>query len=221
MNLHIIGKLPETANLIIVVNGEHYQLDSVRQEVIVSLSESKTYEVDVELSESKTSFNVPSILLFILTSLLQGIFHIIFMNTESDWYNDIIAYSLKAKLLIDVKEDTKINIFYNNAKYDIDMNRWSDPNLQIVPNMNFNVEYTPNINDFKNKWFGYVKKLISIVSVVLLLMVFLLHVAVTQKNIMAIIILGIIIFSAVALCLTLIYKEHKKLKIAIDSVLKK
>lgn len=226
MNLHIYGKFPEQTNLLISVSGESYYLDSVESDIIIPLNEKGIYEIEVEMPLSENSIKWYNFLIFILTCFIQGLFHILLSNTDSDWYNRIVAYAPKAKFTLKIESDIDVLLCYEKSNYNYIVNKWRNPSFKIIPKIesveieSSVIEFLPNYNDFKNKWFSYVKKIIAIESVVLALFIMLLCIFVINNEIFAIIITSGVIISSVILIIFLSIKEHKRLKTILNSFVK-
>lgn len=102
MVIKIYGDIPSEERLSIRINNEVKILDNISQDVSFIINERKRYEIDIEQQISTSNVKPIFILLYLLTVIIQGVFNILLMNTDSKWYRNIKAYCLKAKLIIDM-----------------------------------------------------------------------------------------------------------------------
>jgi|GEM_PF-6131286 len=212
MVIKIYRDIPSEERLSIRINNEVKILDNISQDVSFIINERKRYEIDIEQQISTSNVKPIFILLYLLTVIIQGVFNILLMNTDSKWYRNIKAYCLKAKLIIDMQQDTDVRLTYVNSKYDEKNKTWGLPIFTCEPNFVSNVSFILNPCDFKNQYFNYIKRVVSVAVIIILVFVILLYIAVVNSNNIAIIILSVLMLGIISLVMMLSFSEHKRLK---------
>lgn len=214
MNLKICAKLPEETRFIVSVNDKHQELDAITKQVSFDIKDTGIYTVLLEQVPDKSNRKLCYFLFYLITIGLQGIFHILFMNTDSKWYKNIKAYCIKAKFLVEVSKNSEVRIQYTNAVYDEVGERWLPPVFHITPPVKTEVAFLKNECDFGNQYFNFIKKIVSVAVVAMTLFMFLLIVTIDSINYLA---AGIISVIMVGICITVTgisitqYKKFKKL----------
>lgn len=213
MLLNIHGQIPSDDCLSIKVNNETKTLcrDTNDAVPIVSftLDEKKQYEIEIEQELTASNRTPLWILIHIITVIIQGVFNIFLLNNGSDWHNNIKAYRLRAKLLVDMQQDTDVRLTFTNSRYDKRTNEWSSPIFKVEPNVVSEVDFVANPCNFGNQYFSYAKKVVSVLAVVLLVMG---YIAVTHSNVAAIIITSVVIIGLVMVAAAVCISQHKKLR---------
>ncbi len=223
MLLKIHGKIPSDDCLSIKANGESKTLcrdtDNTVPVVSFTVDEKKQYEIEIEQELTASNRTPLWILIHVITIVIQGVFNIFLLNNDSEWYNNIKAYRLKAKLLVDMQQDTDVYLTFTNSKYDKRTNEWSSPFFKADPNVVSHVDFVANPCDFGNHYFSYAKKVVSVLAVAILVMSLLLSIAVTHSNVAAIIITSVVITGLVIVAAAVCLSQHKQLRKAYDSFL--
>lgn len=213
MVINIHGKIPADESLFITVNNETKILDNLNPVVSFNMNDMKSCEIGIEQKLAKSNRKLHFILLFLLTAAIQGLFNILLINSGSDWYNNIKAYCLKARLTIDLQQNMDIHLTYRNSKYDDSKRMWSLPIFTVDPNVISNVSYVKNPFDFKNQYFNYVKRVLSVAIVLITIFTFLLYIASINLNIMLIIFILLLMFGTILLVIIVSISQYKKLKV--------
>jgi hypothetical protein len=215
MILNIHGKIPSDDWLTIKVNGETKTLsrnDEAIPVVSFHINEKKQYEIEVDqelAASNRTSF---WILFHVITIAIQGLCNIFLMNTDADWFNNVKAYRLKAKLLVDVQRDTDLRLVFTNSKYDKATNKWSAPSFTVEPDVVSSVDFIANSIDFGNQYFNYAKKLVSALILAILVLSLLLYFAVVHSITTAIIATSVVIIGLVVVVVLVCILQNKKLQ---------
>lgn len=223
MLLNIYGEIPSDDCLSIKANGESKTLcrdtDNTIPVVSFTVDEKKQYRIEIEQELTASNKTPLWILIHVITIVIQGVFNIFLLNTDSEWYNNIKAYRLRAKLLVDMQQDTDVCLTFTNSKYDKRTNEWSSPVFKAEPNVISDVDFVANPYDFCNQYFSYAKKVVSVLAVVILVMGLLLYIAVTHSNVVAIIITSVVIIGLVIVAAAVCISQLKKLRKTYDSFL--
>lgn len=219
MILNISGNIPEDTSLLIKINKEVKTIDNLTSDISFN-NEGGKLEIDIEQQISKSNIKPIYILIYFLTIIIQGVFNALLMNVESKWYRNIKAYCLKAKIYIDLQQDTNIRLTYINSKYNEIKKIWALPTFKVEPDFALNVSYVLNPCDFKNQYFNYIKKLVSFAVILIILFIYLLKIAIVTSNIIAFIITSVLILSLLLTVILVSFNEHKRLKKLYQSFLK-
>ena len=222
MLLNIHGDIASDDCLSIRVNGEIKTLcretDDTIPIVSFTVDEKKQYEIKIE-QELTTSNRTPLwILIHVITIVIQGVFNTFLLNTDSDWYNNIKAYRIRAKLLVDMQQDTDVRLIFTNSRYDKRTNEWSLPIFTAEPNVVSDVDFVANPCDFGNQYFSYAKKVVSVLALVMLVLGFLLYIVAT-RNLLASILISVILFGLIIVAAAVCISQHKKLRKIYNSFL--
>ncbi len=223
MLLNIHGEIPSDDCMSIKVNGKTKTFcrdtDDTIPIISFSVDEKKQYEIEIEQELTASNRTPLWIIIHIITIVIQGLFNIFLLNNDSDWYHNIKAYRLRAKLLVDIQQDTDVRLTFTNSRYDKGTNKWSSPIFTSEPTVVSDVDFIANPCDFGNQYFSYAKKIVSVLAVAILVMSVLLHIAVTHSNVLAIIITSIVIIGAVIVAAAVCISQYKKLRKIYDSFL--
>lgn len=212
MILKINGEIPQDESLSVKLNNEMKILTDTDPLVSFTINEKKQYEIEVEQKVATSNRTPFSILFFVLTAVIQGVFNTLLLNTNSKWHNEIRAYCLKAKLLIDMQQDTDIRLTYKNSEYDIRTKKWSLPVFTVEPNVVSDIAFVMNHCDFSNQYFNYVKRVVSVFICSILVLGVILFIAYTHLNVFGIVFVSFLIFSLIILTVILCISQHKKLR---------
>lgn len=212
MILKINGEIPQDESLSVKINNETKILTDTDPLVSFTVNEKKQYEIEVEQNVATSNRTPLSILFFVLTAVIQGVFNTLLLNNNSKWQNEIRAYCLKAKLLIDIQQDTDIRLAYKNSKYEIRTQKWSLPVFTVEPNVVSDIAFVMNHCDFSNQYFNYVKRVVSVFTLIVFILAFILYIAYTHLNAFGIIFVSFLIFSLIILTVILCTSQHKKLR---------
>lgn len=209
MKLKVKCSVPEGEIIYIKVNDEVKELYSFESFTVFNLDEKKQYVLEVERRPDKSNRSLINLLIFVVTIIIQGLFNALLMNVDTDWFNRITPYGMKAKIIIDINEDTEVNLVYVSSKYN--NNKCIKPKLNTDVGKITSINYIINKADFKNQYFNYVKRLLSVYSLVLALFNFLLIVAM-KNNILyaALFMIFIMVILLLGLIITFI-RQHRKL----------
>lgn len=215
MKLKVCCDLQEGESLDIKVNNVFKSLYSFDNIVVFNVSDSYEIDIEIERKPEKSNRRIIDIVFFVITIFIQGIFNCIFINDNFKWYEDIIPFGLKAKINIPIIDNLLVRLKYDKSKYygfSFDL-----PKLEVSNGQIEDIEYFANYNSFTNCWFSFVKRIFSIASVLLLIMGILLHVAISNNNAIAAVIVSIILIGTIALSAVLSVMQHKKLNTILKS----
>lgn len=200
MKLKACCDLQEKESLCIKVNNVIRTLDSFDNVAEFDVFDCSNLGIEIERKPDKSNRRIIDIILFIITIFIQGVFNCIFINDNFRWYEDIIPFVFKAKINLSVKDNLIIKIAnYNGTVFNL-------------PKLLINGEKVEDIKYIANCWFNFVKRMISIASVILLIMGLLMFVSISNSNVIATIMVGMISIGTVVLASVVSCVQHKKLK---------
>lgn len=212
MTLKIHGKIPDDIELKVRLNNDVKELTSVLNNETFFVSEKGNYEIYIEQKALERRYNLLDIFLYIITIFFRGIIHMLLMDIESEWYKDVSAYCLNAKITVNVQDDVEIHFKYHNSELDNDGKTWKLPCFNLEEHYDYDISYSKNPIDIKNKFLDYAKKFSSVVSVNLCMFSYLLCVS-FSNGIRSGILITIIILCAIILIWSLvIFHEYKRCK---------
>lgn len=209
MKLTIGSKIPEGESFKFSLKGNSKILDSVNNTIIFDSLDPGTYMVRVEHIYEKSSKWL-SILLFILTAVIRGVFYFVLMDIDTAWEKKIQAFILKGKLQVNIQADTVLYFSYTQSQYQSVLSQWKHPVLTVSPECPLELTYLANPSDFTFQFGRYMKKVVSMASVIGCLFLFLLYVALTRQNLMAIIFLSIFVIGLIILVIYLYVLNNRK-----------
>lgn len=101
----------------ITVGQETHTITHENNQAVFKLSESKNYNIEICKKSCKSNHSFSNILIFFFTMILQGIFNILLMNTDSKWYNKLSPYIIKTNFNVFVDKDTDLEFIYNEGYF--------------------------------------------------------------------------------------------------------
>lgn len=203
--------IPEEMRLKICINEMEKELNPATPKVVFDLDEG-TYHVALRLMKHDPIPACAEWILYFLTILLQGIFHILLLNTESNWIRNAHPFDLCADFTVCVAKDMNLKLFYKDASFIDETMRWKLPFIQTDPIYPIKVIYCPRIDEMKQAYLKYARKLGSILAVTLTVLSYLLYVAATREMIFVVWILTAIICGIGCVALFLFHSQNQKRK---------
>ena len=210
MRIKVCCDLQEKESLYIKINNEIKTFDSFDNVAEFDVFDCFDLGIEIERKPDKSNRRIIDIIFFVITIFIQGIFNCIFINDNFRWYEDIIPFGFTAKINLSVKDNLIIKILYNKANYNGTV--FNLPKLLINGEKVEDIKYIANPTSVANCWFNYVKRMISIASVLMLIMGLLMAVSISNNNLIATIIVGMISVGTVVLASVISCVQHKKLK---------
>ena len=212
MNLRIYMKDNLNIRFFIKIENETKVLDQLNPSVVFHIKENEKTNIYIEQEFSKKSMTITSILLFLLTAVLQGIGNVLLLNTETKWTDHIVPYRICSFFSIFEYKSTELCLYYQKSKYSFVEKRWSLPKILLESLESIKTIYDPNYIDFKNQYFKFAKKIVSILTLLLVLLSFLLYQSIKYCLIAASVFVVLLILSSFIISLFILSKEFIKLK---------
>lgn len=206
-----VNSLPAEMQLRIHVGGAEQELNHMMPEASFELDRG---EYPVEL-QSSTIDPIPKILdwlIYFSTIVIQGVFHILIWNTESNWLRNVHPIFLKTTFTICVSRDMNVKLIYKDAIYDEITSHWTMPSVNIVPDIPVETTFCIKQNEISSAYTQYARKVGAIYAVLLLILSYLLYVAIANRIILAIWILPLIICGMGAAVFFLLHSQNRKQK---------
>ena len=206
MSIQINFKGITTESFSVSVNNENYVVNDDSPNIYISDSLYCATPVTVSMIKSPKPGFV-SWLIWALTIGIQGIFHILLINTDADWRKNISPYIVIASFAVDDGVTTDISIGYD-VKGEFKIIKMNfDTSVNDV-----NIRYIFNPDELKNVYITYVRRICSVSFVSLFLFTYLLIIAIINNNVLCALICGIVCAGTVAIALYLIITEYKKIR---------
>lgn len=199
----------------ITVGQETCTITHENNQAVFKLSESKNYNIEICEKSCKSNHSFNNILIFFFTMILQGIFNILLMNTDSKWYNKLSPYIIKTNFNVFIDKDTDLEFIYNEGYFYYDRKTKKLPTISWIDCDNIvlvKTEYTIDKVNLTNAYCKYVKKFISCASVCELIFLLLILLAVSYNNFTAAIICCILFVLVITIQIIVFKKEFMRLK---------
>lgn len=191
--------------------GEHYELSDISDKVEYEFPIAGEYTFYFEQLRTPKLPKAISIILYLLTAVIQGIFHIFLFNTDSDWCKNIDPYLIKGSFTLYLCEDTIINLSYLPAHYEEITHKWTPSSIKLSQNCELTIEKAANDIAFSEQYAAYAKKLISVSLIGFILFGALLGVAIAQKILWGAILSAVLILFIVILIGGLLISAYRKM----------
>lgn len=192
------------------INDEIREIYSLEPSAVFELDEKKEYVIEIERKCDISNRKLINILIFIITILFQGLFNILFLNIDADWIKKVTPYGIKVRVAIDLKQDTEINLKYIKSEYI--NNNFKKPKLTTDIGEIVSMDYIQNTADFKNQYFNFAKRVLSVLSVGLALFVFLLIIAFKHSIMFGVVFISLIIVGFISVSAVNLKVQYSKLK---------
>ncbi len=210
MKIKVNCPVSEGEIIYIIINDEIRKIYSLESSAVFELDEKKKYVLEVERKSDISNRKFINILIFIITILLQGLFNILFLNINTDWKKKTTPYGIKVRVAIDLKQDTEVNLKYIKSEYI--NNSFKKPELTTDIGEIASIDYIQNTADFKNQYFNFVKRVLSVLSVGLILFIFLLIIAFKHNIILGVVFISLIIVGLILVSVINLKVQYNKLK---------
>ena len=210
MILTVHGDIPAGETFMFSVGGATKEIDDSIRDISFVLNIPGEYILEFEQKPKKRYHKVISTLFFIITMLIQGVFHIFFMDISSEWYKRVQPYRIKGRMKVNMTENQMISLSCSEARYN-DFGRWIKPKCVVSESNEVDIIYLNNGNDFIDKYLIYIKRLISVAGVGITLFVCLLVNSLKANIISASIVLSICLIFTVIVSMVLIISQYKKM----------
>ncbi|MBE6649194.1 MAG: hypothetical protein E7614_06715 [Ruminococcaceae bacterium] len=148
----------------------------------------------------------------VVTLPLSGVLNIIFSNNDTDWEKDICPYGLKSLVKLNVSGDETFHITLNNSKFSEETNSFILPSVETDPVLLAKTEALDNEGDIDRCYKSFIRRIYSILSVILILFGFFLYISVKQNlSTFLLIFLGtVMLFVSAGIIWTNIYHNRKR-----------
>ena len=191
--------------------GEHYELSDISDKVEYDFPIAGEYTFFFEQIQTPKLPKAISVILYLLTAVMQGIFHILLFNTDSDWCKNIDPYLIKGSFTTYLFQDTIINLSYVPAHYEEITHIWTPSAIRLSQNCDLTAEHIKNDLAFSEQYETYAKKLISVSLIGFILFGTLLGVAITQNILWGVILSAALILFIVILIGGLLISAYREM----------
>lgn len=221
MILQIFAKVPEDVDIYFRINNHEELLNIDNPLETVTLEKIGEYQIYFYQKKASNKFSIFRFFFYLSTSVIQGIFHILLLNTDSEWWNRINPYCLRADLTTKLVNDEKIIVKYKKSYYKESSDTWIKPTFIVNSDVQANIEYLPNPYDFRKQYFNFVKKYVSIASIGFILFLLLLYSAIMKNDFIFILIMVSLILILICIIFFVLLKEHRRMNKLYKSFMEK
>lgn len=220
MIIRVEGDIEQDSSVDISCCGQTKVVDALDRSIEFDIPDTENLVLKIEENKSKSNHSIWRILIFIITSVIQGLFNILLMNSDSKWYQNIRAYNTKVLIPINENNDLSIKFRLYCSKYIGTGSIWEVPRFSLEPQRCFDIIYEKNPLGISNAFFNYLKKVIS-VSLINLLIFTMLLVFTYEYSLVSKYILTALIVILVFITLGIIFKEYKRYKKLLNAFIAK
>ena len=234
MILDIIGDIPAKEGLILKINGIEKELNATNKKVRFQLPDNEEHMVYFKQKKRRYKNPVASLLIFLLTAIIQGFANLLVMNESVAWFRNLQPYLMKGHFSLPQKEHTVIALKYLPSQYLDKHETWSKPQLVILESKqnseqlqwntleaeNLLIRYDKDIKQFDYRFGSYVRKVLSTALIWAILFVILLVAAYLKEIAVAQIVLLILLFGILAVSSFLIIVQYLKKRNLLANFLK-
>jgi hypothetical protein len=172
MKLTIVGSIPEGSSINIQCNHQTQTLYSFDNKVVFDIPESEhNITITMEGCPQEINYTCKHIIVFLLTALFQGIWNIIIMNNNSEWYKEAAAYRMTATCDFCKSNDMDFQMNLSESKWSKSENTWLCPEMKIFPNPGFKIHFEKQPQSIKNAFFNYTKRMLSFITVIVCILI--------------------------------------------------
>lgn len=207
MKLKIYLKSLDDKDLMVRFNGEEEQLFN---DSSIEFTFLETGDYELELYSEKSSKNMSFLMKigYLIILPVMGIIKCIFQDTRYNWKTKIEPYCIHAIIHIHLTDSEILEVKYKNSRYQIQS--WEKGKISIIPDYEMDVVYNINTYGIQKEFITYVRHILSIYSISLYLLGFILILAIVkEKMFMILFVAAIFILEIIFLYLT-IKKEYKE-----------
>ncbi len=193
-------------NMAVMINGSTIDTNKT-----FKIEEANATNVQIIVKSSLVKFRWFEWLLYVAFLPIVGLFHIVILNMDQ-WYMLANPFVLKHKILFD--KESRISLTYKVPSYHIHSHVFSPPEIICDGAKVEGLEYVLDINNIKIAFLAFFRKVVSVLSFLNLLLVFL--VVFAAKESAQIIILVSIIMAFTLICVSVILIAYFNCKKAVD-----
>jgi hypothetical protein len=234
MILDIIGDIPAKEGLILKVNGVEKELNMANKKIRFQLPDNEEHMVYFKQKKRRYRNPAVSLLIFLLTAIIQGFANLLVMNESVAWFRNLHPYLIKGHFSLPEKEHIVIALKYIPSQYLDENETWSKPQLLILESdqtgeqpqwnaletENLLIRYDKDMKQFNYRFGSYIRKVVSTALIWGILFVTLLVAAYLKEIAVAQVVLLILLFGILAVSAFLIVVQHIKKKKLIVNFLK-
>lgn len=196
IKLTISGNVPHGQKCDVFIDGQRETINGAIPAVTYEFEQEGTYEVKFIIKTPPVSKSFLEAVLFAITLPIRGLFSVLLMYVDNDWYSSIRPYAVEARFSLELLINADIQFSCTESEFDAKDKNWSLPILNIYPEVAPEISYSLNNEDFMFQYSRFAKNFISVASVAICLFAYLLYISIKQD-----IIIGTIICGFLVLCI--------------------
>lgn len=222
IKLTISGNVPHGQECDILIKGQRKTINGSSSAATYEFIQEGTYDVKFIIKTPAVSKSFLEAVLFAITLPIRGLFSVLLMYEDNNWYRSIRPYALETRFFLELLNDTEIQFSCTESEYDAKNKNWSLPILNIYPEVATEVSYSLNNEDFMFQYSRFAKNIISVASVAICLFAYLLYISIKQDIIIGTIVCGFLVLCIfVLLPILLAIQKRKMTKILTSFEIKK
>lgn len=209
MDLSITANLPTNVDLYVFINNSKYDISNDNKVLQFSIPETDSFEIRIEKPISRSELRLTNLLFYFFTILLRSVGHIVLLDADSTWYEDIQPFKFKVRFFGPPPMDGRIFLTYKPSKC-IRKNNWTLPTISISPHFIAEYDYALDELNIRNALYRFIKKLTSVSFLVLLILtIFMFN---TPDTIGIKFILGLVMALIFGIQIFVVYTERKRMR---------
>lgn len=212
MMINIHGKFLETEELQVKLNNQSVYINQLNPCATFNLQQGNEYEIIIEQPVANNCIRPFSIILAVLLIFFRGLFAIIESFGDEAWYSEIKAFCIISKYKIIAGETSDYYFELVNSKYDGRNHLWSYPVIIFNRGSLVASSYEFNSYEFRNKYFSFAYRIISLTFIILLLFTFLLYQAFKNGITTAMILMPVLIIFLIIFVIAILILQYNKMK---------
>lgn len=234
MILDIIGDIPAKEGLILKINGVEKELNATNKKVRFQLPDEEEHMVYFKQKKRRQRNPVTSLLIFLLTAIIQGFANLLVMNESVAWFRNLQPYLMKGHFSLPHKAHTVIALKYLPSQYLDELETWSKPQLVILESEqntdqpqwnvleaeNLLIRYEKDLKQFDYRFGAYIRKVVSTALIWVILFTTLLVAAYLKEITVGQVVLIILLLGILAVSAFLIIVQYLKKKKLLANFLK-
>ncbi len=197
------------------VDNDEYKVDSITPCISIDSPQRDTLEVSITQCPHDRSTWL-SWVIWLFTLPLQGLFASLMVYGEDEWYKQINPYLMTARILIEPRQASEVNISVKVCNHD----QWLRTAIDVEQAKDIAVSYSLHSQAIYAAYIRYIKQVISVGFNAIVLFFVLLYNLFHSGNRAGVYICAVLIASIVLLGLILVVTQYYKARKLKDALLK-
>ncbi len=197
---------------VITINDKKQVIDDINSNIVFELNPGIYTIIVHQIFPTRTN-KFLSWIIFLITLLFRGIFHILLLDTDNKWYLEAIPFYIHNEYELFLERDTEVNLKYKSSVYDCEKKIWHYPKLFMKEMREINSQYIPDELCIKNEFDKFVKKVLSTSFVGIIIFTFFFYKSLAINNVLCSISLLLILCAIIVACIIVLLLQYNSFKI--------